>query len=135
MFNEDFSKARKCFENALNLDIRHYNAWWGLGNIAYRQENYIEADNNFTCATDINSKLATLWTYRGMALHNCQKTSKALQCFDRAEKIDPRNPLNKYQKGTVLMSLERYQDALDVLEKLSHLVPKEAPVFIMIGKI
>lgn len=33
------------------------------------------------------------------------------------------------------MTLERYQDALVVLEKLSHLVPKEAPVFIMIGKI
>ena len=36
MFNEDFSKARKCFENALNLDIRHYNAWWGLGNIYFK---------------------------------------------------------------------------------------------------
>jgi Flp pilus assembly protein TadD len=33
------------------------------------------------------------------------------------------------------MSLERYADALDVLEKLTHLVPKEAPVYIMIGKI
>jgi len=36
MFNEDFLKARKCFENALNLDIRHYNAWWGLGNIYFK---------------------------------------------------------------------------------------------------
>lgn len=53
------------------MDPRHYNAWWGLGNIAYRQENYAEADQNFACATDINSRLATLWTYRGMALHNC----------------------------------------------------------------
>jgi len=33
------------------------------------------------------------------------------------------------------MTLERYKEALDVLENLSHLVPKEAPVFIMIGKI
>lgn len=33
------------------------------------------------------------------------------------------------------MSLERYSDALEVLEKLTHLVPKEAPVYIMIGKI
>ena len=36
MFNEDFLKARKCFESALNLDIRHYNAWWGLGNIYFK---------------------------------------------------------------------------------------------------
>lgn len=33
------------------------------------------------------------------------------------------------------MTLERYTDALEVLEKCSHLVPKEAPVHIMIGKI
>jgi len=52
--------------------------------------------------------LATLWTYRGMALHNFQMTSKALKCFDKAEKIDSKNPLNKYQKGNVLMTLERY---------------------------
>lgn len=131
----DYEKAKRCYEAALNVDMRHYNAWYGLGRIALMQEDYLEADSKFSQATDINGKLASLWTYRGMANHNCQKTSKALHCFDRAEKIDPRSPLNKYQKGTVLMSLERYQDALEVLEKCSHLVPKEAPVFIMIGKI
>lgn len=43
--------------------------------------------------------------------------------------------MNKYQKATVLMTLSRLTEALDVLEQLTHLVPKEAPVFIMIGKI
>lgn len=33
------------------------------------------------------------------------------------------------------MTLERYQEALEVLTELTHLVPKEAPVHIMIGKI
>ena len=33
------------------------------------------------------------------------------------------------------MTLGRYSEALEVLEQLTHLVPKEAPVFIMIGKI
>lgn len=42
--NEDYEKAKRCFQYALNVDARHYNAWWGLGNIAYRQENYGEAD-------------------------------------------------------------------------------------------
>lgn len=62
-------------------------------------------------------------------------TSKALKCFDKAEKIDSKNPLNKYQKGNVLMTLERYQEALEVFQDLAHLVPKEAPVHISIGKI
>ena len=33
------------------------------------------------------------------------------------------------------MTLERYEEALEVFEELSHLVPKEAPIYIMIGKI
>lgn len=33
------------------------------------------------------------------------------------------------------MTLGRYSEALEMLEQLTHLVPKEAPVFIMIGKI
>ena len=31
--NEDFDKAHKCYQDALRADQRHYNAWWGLGNI------------------------------------------------------------------------------------------------------
>lgn len=42
--NEDFEKARKCFNYALSVDMRHYNAWWGLGSIAYKQEAYGDAD-------------------------------------------------------------------------------------------
>jgi tetratricopeptide (TPR) repeat protein len=35
----------------------------------------------------------------------------------------------------VLLTLERYEDSLAVLKELELLVPKEAPVHIMIGKI
>jgi len=70
-----------------------------------------------------------------MTLHNCSQTGQALQCFEKAEQMDPKNPLNKYQKGTVLMTLERFDEALEVLQELAHLVPREAPIHIMIGKI
>ena len=31
--NEKFDKAVPMYEHALAIDPRHYNAWWGLGNI------------------------------------------------------------------------------------------------------
>lgn len=37
VYNEDFPKAKKMFEQAINLDPRHYSAWWGQGNIAFKQ--------------------------------------------------------------------------------------------------
>lgn len=33
---EDYEKAKRCYEYALNVDQRHYNAWYGLGRIAQR---------------------------------------------------------------------------------------------------
>lgn len=133
--NEDSEKAKKCFQYALNVDPRHYNAWWGLGSIALKQENYAEAEQNFGFAIDINNKSAPLWTYRGMALENIKKTNIAIKCFDRAEQIDPRNPMNKFQKGTVLLNQGRLEDALMVFNELTHLVPNEAPLYLQIGKI
>lgn len=39
--NEDFSKALECFRSAVHHDARHYNAWYGLGMIYYRQERFV----------------------------------------------------------------------------------------------
>ena len=36
--NDDFEKAMACYRSAIRIDERHYNAWYGLGNIYYRQE-------------------------------------------------------------------------------------------------
>ena len=36
--NEDFEKAIGCFRDAIRANSRHYNAWYGLGSIYYRQE-------------------------------------------------------------------------------------------------
>ena len=43
--------------------------------------------------------------------------------------------MTKYQKVTVLMALNRYQEALKVCQELKNLCPKEAPIFVTMGKI
>lgn len=45
--NEDFEQAKKCYQEATKTDDRHYNAWWGLGNIFHKQERYDQAAFNF----------------------------------------------------------------------------------------
>lgn len=56
------------FEQALNLDVRHYSAWWGQGNIAYKQERYERAYEYFKKALDINPKNPVLYSFMGMTL-------------------------------------------------------------------
>jgi anaphase-promoting complex subunit 3 len=68
VYNEDFPKAKKMFENALSFDVRHYNAWWGLGNISYKQEKYDKAAESFEKAIGINPKNPVLYSFMGITL-------------------------------------------------------------------
>eukprot|EP00965_Chrysotila_dentata_P016358 541297-Pleurochrysis_carterae.AAC.1 len=35
-----------CYRAAIKLDERHYNAWYGLGSVYYRQEKYDFAEHH-----------------------------------------------------------------------------------------
>jgi len=135
VYNEDFSKAKKCFENALNIDLRHYNAWWGLGNIFYKQEKYEKAIDHFQKAISINSKNPVLYSYLGMTYAAQDELDSALKCFVQSEALDDKNVLNRFQKANVLVKMEKYTPALQELDKLRALMPKEAPIPQLIGKI
>lgn len=64
-----------------------------------------------------------------------QKNGEALTLLEQSIVADPKNPLPKYQKANVLMSEERYQDALEELEQLKEVAPRESGVYFLMGKI
>ena len=81
VYNEDFVKAKKMFEMALAWDLRHYSAWWGLGNIAYKQEKYSKARESFQKAASINPKNPVLYSFLGMTAAAENDYAQALQFF------------------------------------------------------
>ena len=133
--NDDFEKAMACYRNAIRYDDRHYNAWYGLGNIYYRQEKYEYAEHHLGKALKINPSSSPLYCYLGMALHANQKTQKALEMLSMAISIDQYNPLARFQKAHVLISLEEYEAALTELTQLVEMAPKEGTVFFSLGKV
>ena len=42
-----FARAVAMYRHAMRIDERHYNAWYGLGAIYYRQEKYELAEYHF----------------------------------------------------------------------------------------
>jgi anaphase-promoting complex subunit 3 len=66
--NEDFDKAVACYRHAIRLDARHYNAWYGLGAIFFRQEKFELAEYHFRRAIAINPRSSVLYCYLGMVL-------------------------------------------------------------------
>ena len=95
VFNENLEKAMICFRSALKVDHRHYNAWYGMGSIFYRQERLELAEYHFRMAASINNRSAVLQCYLGIVLHaqnKPMKTIEARQILQAACLLDPKNP-------------------------------------------
>ena len=85
VYNEDFNKAKKMFETALSYDVRHYSAWWGLGNIAYKQEKYSKASDYFLKAVAINPQNPVVYSFLGMTASANGDYAQALSYFYKSE--------------------------------------------------
>ena len=64
-----------------------------------------------------------------------QNTERALQTLNTAIKQAPRNSLCKFERASILFAAERYNEALEELNELKELVPKESPVYFLLGKV
>lgn len=55
--------------------------------------------------------------------------------MEKAILADKKNPLPMYQKASILISLEKFDEALDVLEELKECAPRESSVYALMGNI
>ncbi|XP_072962662.1 cell division cycle protein 27 homolog B-like [Typha angustifolia] len=132
---EDFENGIKCYQSALQVDERHYNSWYGLGVVYLRQEKFEFAEHHFRRAFYINPRSSVLMCYLGMALHSLKRDGDALKMMEQAISADKKNPLPMYQKAQILLSLEKYDEALEELDQLKEYVPRESSLYALMGKI
>lgn len=64
--NDELEKATSSFRDALRADDRHYNAWYGLGMVYYRQQQFSMAQYHFERAIEINPQNSVLHAFVGM---------------------------------------------------------------------
>lgn len=132
---EELDKAMSCFQNAIRINPRHYNAWFGIGTIYSKQERYHLAEINYTRALSINPQSSVLMCHIGVVQHALKKTDKALNTLNMAITNDNKNPLCKFQRGSIYFAVGRHAEALKELEELKEIVPKESLVYYLIGKV
>ena len=132
---EDLSNARKSFRTAATINPRHYNAFFGLGMISLREENFQMAELHFNKANLINSSSCIICSRLAKVKHSLHRSSEALVFLKRARELDPKNPVPLYHKATILLDLNRPQESLVILEDLTKMVPREALVHFLMGKV
>lgn len=126
------------FRNAISCNDRHYNAWYGLGSIYYRQEQYEISEYHFRRARTINSRSSVLDCYLGMALNaqnTVEKVEEALEVLTAASQRYEQNPQLRFQRAHILFAQDRLTEALEELLIIEKHAPKEPPVHGMLGQI
>ncbi|EDO43788.1 predicted protein, partial [Nematostella vectensis] len=135
VLTEELDRAMSCYRMAIRSDPRHYNAWYGVGMIYYKQEKFNLAEVHFRKALSINPSSSVLYCHVGVVQHAMRKSEAALATINKAMLIDPKNPLCKFHRASILFSIDKYQEALHELEDLKKIVPREALVYFLIGKV
>lgn len=138
-----------------------------MGVIYYLQEKYRFAEHHIKKAIAINKSSSLMYSQLGMVCDHMtshdtmwcptqvhcatEAYDEALQCLDKAVKLDPSKVLPRFDRTRVLQKAGRLQvssnhtsgrlwsrdiqEALTELEELARRVPKEAQIYLQMGKV
>ena len=133
--NEEFEKALYSYRCAIAADNRHYNGWYGLGQVYEKLGKYDMAEKHYKNAATINSTNPVLAVRIGSVLEKTKKYHPALTYYSLAAELDPRSASARFVKARALMRLGKPREALIELEELKNMAPDEATVHFMLGKL
>ncbi|KAG5437848.1 hypothetical protein PCANB_000563 [Pneumocystis canis] len=133
--NEEYERAQTSFRNAMRVDMRHYNAWYGIGMVFLRVGKNDLAMYHFRKAAEINPTNAVLLCCIGMIVERNKDFPEALQLYKKASELAPTSALARFKKAKVLVCLRQYHLALKELLLLKDLAPDEANVHFLLGKL
>ncbi|KIJ69356.1 hypothetical protein HYDPIDRAFT_36424 [Hydnomerulius pinastri MD-312] len=133
--DEDLDKAISFFQTALRADPRHYNAWYGLGTCYLRMSKIRLAEYHYRKALEIHPQNAVLLGCVGMTVERRGDKVAAHSLFDQAVRLAPDNALVRYRRAKMLISMKRYKEAIEDLQKLRDSSPEESNVVFQFAKV
>ncbi|KAI0685478.1 protein prenylyltransferase [Cytidiella melzeri] len=132
---EDLEKAITFFQSALRADHRHYNAWYGLGVCYMRMSKLRLAEYHYGKAAEIHNQNAVLLGCLGMVHERRGNWAAALKMFNQAVSLSQDNALVRYHRAKILISMKKYQLAIQDLEALRDSSPDESNVVFQLAKV
>ena len=122
---DQIDDAMASFRTAVRINPRHYNGWYGMGLIFCGQKRIAPAYHNFKRALDISPNNPLLMCHCAAMCHN-QKI--AAQMLDKASEMFPYHAMVKYHRACIHYVLGNYDVALEELEHLREMKPKESKI-------
>ncbi len=120
-----YSGALEAYEKAIALEPNNLKAINNKGKVLYKQGKFKKAIAVHQQALKIDKNDAEALSSLGSLYLSLNQLNKAIESFERAEKLQPDNPTIWLQKGIVLNSLGRteeaqnfYQETLKIYDEL-----------------
>src|SRR6202000_2019694 len=108
---------------------------YGLGKVYEKMGKWQIAELHYRTAARINPTNAVLICCIGMVLEKLKNPEQGLQMYTRACSLAPGSALSRFKKARCLMSLGRPREALAELKILRDVVPDEANVWFLMGRL
>jgi anaphase-promoting complex subunit 3 len=149
--NEEFDKAMQAYRRAISADNRHYNGWYGLGNVYERMGKYDVAEKHYKAAAQINPNNVTLIVKIGLVRSNpnhhnihilttsqvldrMRRPDVALTHFHAAVALDPGSIMARFRRAQTLLKLGDTQASLKDLLLLKDRAPDDANIHFLLGR-
>ncbi|RNE99048.1 anaphase-promoting complex subunit 3 [Trypanosoma rangeli] len=131
------SEAADAFHEAILIDVGHYNAYAGLGELYFRNEDLQKARHYFRQAFSINplpaivNRYAATYHRRGASR---ESLNEALRIYENAIRRHPSNLGARHQRAEVLIHLGRLDEARRELLGMTKECPDEAMLYVTLAK-
>jgi tetratricopeptide (TPR) repeat protein len=109
---QNFSQARKYFNEALRLDSCFADAWNNLGTISFQQHNYDDALNNYSHVIDCDEKFYPAYLNRANTFYELNMPEAGLRDVDQYARNNPDTFVVHFSRGLLLTKQKKYNEAL-----------------------
>jgi TonB family protein len=134
--DDDMADAERCFQKVIDLVPSSAYAHYGLGRVYLSKDEYDKAIAQFERALDLKEDMMECYfllaetynlKYRTSSAEVTTADDQAIQCYDRAKRIDPENPTIYYNLGKLYSEeYSIYKPAIENLRKAISLSPRYA---------
>jgi adenylate cyclase len=139
---EDYTQAKKLFEEAISLDAGYATPYIFLGimHVLEVQKGWSRSPKkSIETASELAIKARgldefhpSLYILLGLIKLNSRQFHQAIDSYNRAFELDPNNGMSLYNKGDCLVFMAKPQEAIPIFQKLLRIDPL-APGFAYLG--
>jgi predicted O-linked N-acetylglucosamine transferase (SPINDLY family) len=120
------NQAKLLYEQVLNKDSNHFDAFQLLAAVYSKQKQYELALKYFDQALRINKSNAAVFNNCGNTLHELKRFNEALQRYNEALRLKPEYVDALCNRGNTLRELNRLEEALQSYNEALRLKPEYA---------